>query len=134
MSGTGVTTVQTALSQLCRTVEGLQSIIVTDRDGVIILQAPAPTWERDPNAEQILTTIFSFTTEQTSKISELGEANFIMTTFDSCICLQVNAPPLVIHMAALPDANAGMLIDLLPIVKNILGPTKDVIMRETDQY
>ena len=53
----------------------------------LVLRAPESVID-DPNAEQILTTIFSLTTEQTSKIQELGQANFIMTMYDHCMCLQ----------------------------------------------
>jgi len=133
MSGPGITTVQTALTQLCKQTEGLRSIIVTDRDGVVVLPAPEDVID-DQNAEQILTTIFSLTTEQTSKIQELGQANFIMTMYDNCICLQANHWPLVIRMLANRDANAGALIELLPKIKDMLGPTKEVITRETDTY
>mmetsp|Transcript_150189 Transcript_150189/g.273423 ORF Transcript_150189/g.273423 Transcript_150189/m.273423 type:complete len:134 (-) Transcript_150189:71-472(-) len=133
MSGTGITTVQTALTQLCKQTEGLRSISVTDRDGIVVLRAP-DVGPEDQNTEQILTTIFSLTTEQTSKIHELGQANFIMTMYDGCMCLQANHLPLVIRMIAARTANAGALIELLPQVKAMLGPTKDVILRETDTY
>merc|ERR1712151_593370 len=133
MSGSGIVTVQTAITQLCKQTEGLKSITVTDRDGIVVLQAPE-TAAGDQNAEQILTTIFSLTTEQTAKIQELGQANFIMTMYDHCICLQANHLPLVIRMIAAKNANAGALIDLLPHVKAVLGPTKEVIIQATDTY
>mmetsp|Transcript_120491 Transcript_120491/g.236824 ORF Transcript_120491/g.236824 Transcript_120491/m.236824 type:complete len:134 (+) Transcript_120491:109-510(+) len=133
MKGSGIVTVQTALTQLCRQTEGLRSITVTDRDGIVVLRAPESVVD-DQNADQILTTIFSLTTEQTSKIQELGSANFIMTMYDNCMCLQANDFPLVIRMIAAKTANAGALIELLPQVKAVLGPTKEVISRETDAY
>uniref|UniRef100_A0A7S2PRG0 Roadblock/LAMTOR2 domain-containing protein n=1 Tax=Zooxanthella nutricula TaxID=1333877 RepID=A0A7S2PRG0_9DINO len=131
----GIVTVQTALTQLCKqnNSNGLRSITVTDRDGIVVLRAPESVID-DQNADQILTTIFSLTTEQTSKIQELGQANFIMTMYDNCICLQANHLPLVIRMIAAKGANAGALIELLPQVKAVLGPTKDVITRETENY
>jgi len=49
----GITTVQTALTSLCKKFEGLQSITVTDQDGVVVLRAP-DTQVEDQNAEQIL--------------------------------------------------------------------------------
>merc|ERR1719471_1964272 len=117
MAGSGIVTVQTAMAQLCKQTEGLRSIIVTDRDGIVILRAPDVPAD-DQNADQILTTIFSLTTEQTSKIQELGQANFIMTMYDNCTCLQANHLPLVIRMIAAKNANAGALIELLPQVKS----------------
>merc|ERR1719215_692048 len=132
-SGTGITTAQVALTALCKHTDGLLSITVTDRDGIVVLRAPESVID-DQNSEQILTTIFSLTTEQTSKVEELGQANFIMTMYDTCMCLQANHLPLVIRMIADKTANAGALIELLPQVKAVLGPTKDVIARETDTY
>lgn len=128
---TGIINVQMALTQLCERTEGLTSITVTDRDGVVVLKAP-PAADEDPNAEQILTTIFSLTTEQTSKIEELGAANFIMTRYDDCMCIQCNLHPLVIRIIAEAEANGGALIELLPQVKAILGRTRDIINGETD--
>ncbi|CAK0876068.1 unnamed protein product, partial [Prorocentrum cordatum] len=133
MAGPGVVTVQGALTQLCRQTEGLRSITVTDRDGVVVLRAPESVID-DQNSEQILTTIFSLTTEQTSKIQELGQANFIMTMYDSCMCLQANHLPLVIRMIASTNANAGALIDMLPHVKSLLESTKEAIAQEIDSY
>merc|ERR1712203_83996 len=104
-----------------------------DRDGVVVLRAPESVID-DQNSEQILTPIFSLTTEQTSKIQELGQANFIMTMYDNCMCLQANHLPLVIRMIAAKTANAGALIELLPQVKAMLGPTQDMITRETERY
>lgn len=43
------------------------TVIVTDRDGVVVLRAPA-TIHGDAQGEQILTTIFSLATEQTAKV------------------------------------------------------------------
>ena len=76
---------------LCEKVEGLSSIVVTDRDGVAILRAPAlnnANEESTLQREQILTTIFSLTTEQTSKVKMLGSTNHIITMHDSCMILQ----------------------------------------------
>mmetsp|Transcript_96583 Transcript_96583/g.270368 ORF Transcript_96583/g.270368 Transcript_96583/m.270368 type:complete len:138 (+) Transcript_96583:74-487(+) len=127
------TTVQTALTTLCKQVDGLRSIVVTDRDGVVVLRAPETVID-DQTADQILTTIFALTTDQTSKIEELGAANFILTTYDNCICLQSNAYPLVVRMIASAGSNAGALIDLLPQIEAVLGPTKEVMKRETETY
>merc|ERR1712179_858271 len=105
---------------------------VTDRDGVVVLRAPESVID-DQNAEQILTTIFSLTTEQTSKIQALGQANFILTMYDNCMCLQANHLPLVIRMIAAADANTGALIELLPQVKALLGTTREVVGKETQE-
>lgn len=124
---------QNLLEQLVERVDGLKCIVVSDRDGVAVLRAPNSMID-DPHSEQIMTTIFSLTTEQTSKSKELGQANFILTFYDSCMCLQANHLPLVITLTADADANAGALIELLPQLKTALNLTRELIMRETDKY
>ena len=50
------------------------SVSVTDADGVALLRSPSNT-NQDPQeeqSEQILTTIFSLTVDQTSKVQMLG--------------------------------------------------------------
>eukprot|EP00927_Polykrikos_kofoidii_P054096 TRINITY_DN48577_c0_g1_i1.p1 TRINITY_DN48577_c0_g1~~TRINITY_DN48577_c0_g1_i1.p1 ORF type:complete len:138 (-),score=16.61 TRINITY_DN48577_c0_g1_i1:250-663(-) len=135
IGNTGITNVQTALTDLCKNSAGLRSITVTDRDGVVVLRAPESLPANDDQtADQILTTIFSLTTEQTTKIPEIGQASFIMSFFDNCMCLQANYLPLVIRIIADKTANAGALIEMLQHVKALLGPTRGVIMRGTAHY
>mmetsp|Transcript_45150 Transcript_45150/g.97993 ORF Transcript_45150/g.97993 Transcript_45150/m.97993 type:complete len:132 (+) Transcript_45150:40-435(+) len=126
-------TIQPYLSALCDRVAGLQTIIVTDRDGVVILRAPEQAID-DHRNEQIMTTIFSLTTDQTSKIKALGQANHILTFYDTCICLQANHLPLVITLKASLTANPGELLDLLPDLKKALDITRSTILRETDKF
>ena len=76
-----MTDVFTYLERLVAETEGLNSIAVADRDGVAVLRAPAQASGEnegtvsDLQSEQILTTIFSLTTDQTTKVKLLGSWN-----------------------------------------------------------
>ena len=65
------------VEKLVSDTEGLKSIAVADRDGVAVLRAPASAdmQPQDMQSEQILTTIFSLTTDQTTKVRLLGTQN-----------------------------------------------------------
>jgi len=127
-------TIQSYLNSVCEKTPGLKTIVVTDRDGVEVLRAPHSIIENSHN-EQIMTTIFSLTTDQTQKIQVLGVPSYILTCYDDCSCLQVNHLPLVITLTLEEkDTNIGRMIDLLPDIKGALDVTKDIIARETDKY
>eukprot|EP00928_Gymnodinium_smaydae_P088804 TRINITY_DN72851_c0_g1_i1.p1 TRINITY_DN72851_c0_g1~~TRINITY_DN72851_c0_g1_i1.p1 ORF type:complete len:136 (-),score=27.39 TRINITY_DN72851_c0_g1_i1:207-614(-) len=131
MSGPAMTTVQTALEQLVEQNDGLRSIVITDRDGAVVLRASDERQDQGPS-DQIFTTIFAASDDQTEKIPQLGAANFILTTYNNCICLQANDHPCIIKLLGEADCNAGALIDLLPHIKAMLGSTREVVMRETE--
>merc|ERR1711964_463975 len=125
-------TIEKYLGQLTENVPGLKSVVVSDRDGIVIFRSPNETG--NPETEQMLTTIFSLTTDQTSKIPDLGRSNSVMTFWDNSILLQANYLPLVITLTAEVDANSGELFEILPPLKEALEPTRRVIERETQEY
>eukprot|EP00397_Hematodinium_sp_SG-2012_P069262 GEMP01117682.1.p1 GENE.GEMP01117682.1~~GEMP01117682.1.p1 ORF type:complete len:132 (+),score=22.00 GEMP01117682.1:1-396(+) len=129
----GAVTIQTYLNLVCEKTDGLKTIVVTDRDGVEILRAPHSIIENSHN-EQIMTTIFSLTTEQTSKIRCLGVPTYILTCYNDCSYIQVNHLPLVITLTLDKDTNIGSIIDLLPQIKGALDVTKETIAKETEKY
>mmetsp|Transcript_12639 Transcript_12639/g.19159 ORF Transcript_12639/g.19159 Transcript_12639/m.19159 type:complete len:137 (+) Transcript_12639:96-506(+) len=126
--------VDKALEQLLTHTEGLRSITVSDRDGVALLKLPEDEAVKEVDADQVLTTIFSLTTEQTAKLPIIGQTNFILTTFDECVCLQANLLPLVIRLVADKSMNTGDLIGLLDSIKAVLETTKTAVQGETDSY
>lgn len=58
----------------------------------------------------MLTTIFSICSEQTSKVSRLGETDHFLVCYKGVVYLQANHLPLVITIIASPSANLGLLI------------------------
>ncbi len=64
----------------------------------------------------------------------LGSTNHIVTMHETCMILQANHLPLVITMTWGPDADWEKLIELLNVVKSVLEPTREVILKETDKF
>mmetsp|Transcript_44965 Transcript_44965/g.101179 ORF Transcript_44965/g.101179 Transcript_44965/m.101179 type:complete len:138 (-) Transcript_44965:58-471(-) len=124
-------TVQLVLDKLRMLTSGLQNIVVTDRDGVVILQSP-PDGLESPDTEQLLTTIFSMTTDHTDKIKALAKVKMVISTYSHVISIQANQGPLVIRLAAEPGTNIAVLTELLPQIQKVLTTVEAVIASETE--
>mmetsp|Transcript_19119 Transcript_19119/g.47806 ORF Transcript_19119/g.47806 Transcript_19119/m.47806 type:complete len:132 (+) Transcript_19119:116-511(+) len=124
------------VEKLVSDTEGLKSIAVADRDGVAVLRAPASAdmQPQDMQSEQILTTIFSLTTDQTTKVRLLGQCQSICLVHEDAVVLQGNFGPLVITLQAEKSANVTKLGGVLELLKQVLAPTKDVVSREIDNW
>ncbi|CAD7955128.1 unnamed protein product [Amoebophrya sp. A120] len=126
------------LNKLVDDTTGLTSIAVADRDGVAVLRAPPKTGgdqqASDLQSEQILTTIFSLTTDQTTKVDLLGQCNSICLVHDDAVVLQGNFGPLVITLNGEATADVNKLGEILEILEQVLIPTKDVVQREIDAW
>eukprot|EP00919_Chromeraceae_sp_WS-2016_P068776 GHVR01162759.1.p1 GENE.GHVR01162759.1~~GHVR01162759.1.p1 ORF type:complete len:131 (+),score=17.85 GHVR01162759.1:41-433(+) len=118
--------VQVFLDKLCDQIEGLQAILVTDREGVVIVRSPTH-FAQDARSEQMITTIFSICSEQTSKIDRLGDTNYAVSFFSGLIYLQANELPLVVTLIASPEVNTGHLIDLLSPIRSALSDLRKAV-------
>ena len=100
---------QKYLKRLLPTVEGLLSIIISDRDGVQLVaahdQAPPGTL-RPP----FLGT-FAIATEQASKLG-LGKNKSIISYYSGHQVIQFNHSPLVLTFVATGEANTGLIYSL----------------------
>eukprot|EP00735_Rhodelphis_limneticus_P015426 TRINITY_DN9675_c0_g1::TRINITY_DN9675_c0_g1_i1::g.10161::m.10161 TRINITY_DN9675_c0_g1::TRINITY_DN9675_c0_g1_i1::g.10161 ORF type:complete len:134 (-),score=17.96,sp/Q7T0T2/LTR3B_XENLA/38.40/6e-18,MAPKK1_Int/PF08923.5/1.4e-27 TRINITY_DN9675_c0_g1_i1:5-406(-) len=118
-----VTDIQTFLNKMLDRVDGLQAIVVSDRDGVVLWQAANPNL--DPSISQKLTdtslaVTFGIATEQANKL-QLGPNGSITTIYDNYIFVHVNLLPLVVTIVGtLQDGCAGALLNLIPALKSAL--------------
>ena len=108
------------LNQILTANAGIQSIVVSDRDGVEILSAPSNVLnEGDARYNsQIISTIFSLTHEQCEKLDEFKKTNYLLSEYGkSVVMIQANYPPLVITV----KADRGKVSDgqLLTVVENV---------------
>jgi hypothetical protein len=96
-------TLEQTLDAIRNAFGSIDSIIVTDRDGVEIVSSPADTLSESEKRQniQIISTIFTLTHEQCSKLDEFGPAKYVISEFgESKVMLQANTPPTVITIQA----------------------------------
>ncbi|CAD7927701.1 unnamed protein product [Amoebophrya sp. A25] len=131
-----MTDIFTYMDKLVAETDGLRSIAVADRDGVAVLRAPqaANLQMSDLQSEQILTTIFSLTTDQTTKVKLLGNCRSICLMHDDATVLQGNFGPLVITLNAQRQCHIAELTEVLQDLKEVLSQAKEVIAREIDNW
>jgi hypothetical protein len=103
----------------------VDSIIVTDRDGVEVISLPSQTLSSTDKRQntQILSTIFTLTHEQCAKLSEFKSARYIISEFgDSRVLLQSHNAPVVITIEAdRRKASDAKLIEVLRQVSKELS-------------
>ena len=108
------------LDEIRSSTPGLESLVITDRDGVEVASSPSESLsEKDARHNaQIVSTIFSLTHEQCEKLEEFGRTNYIMSEFgESTVLVQANYPPLVIAIKA--DRNLSSDARILSILDQV---------------
>eukprot|EP00029_Vermamoeba_vermiformis_P008998 TRINITY_DN4356_c0_g1_i1.p1 TRINITY_DN4356_c0_g1~~TRINITY_DN4356_c0_g1_i1.p1 ORF type:complete len:135 (-),score=30.74 TRINITY_DN4356_c0_g1_i1:15-419(-) len=117
--------IQLFLEKVIERVQGLQAILVSDRDGVSLLTAQSGAGE-ELNAENTLCTVFATAADQASKCG-LGKNKTLTTFFDNRLFVHINHTPLIITLLAEPDANCGVLLSLADELKGALEPLRTSI-------
>lgn len=126
--------IQEFIDSLPDRVEGIKSILITDRDGVVVLRGrPGEMVDSDCQGEQILTTIFSMTTDQCGKLGTMGVTDKVTLMHDDCVVVQANHGSLVITTKASEDSDVDQLHRLIEELKKVLDPVKDVIDGEMEE-
>mmetsp|Transcript_36759 Transcript_36759/g.59400 ORF Transcript_36759/g.59400 Transcript_36759/m.59400 type:complete len:123 (-) Transcript_36759:18-386(-) len=113
--------VEEFLNNVLHRVHGLETIIVSDPYGV-----PLVTVGKDIAAEESSASVFSFTTEQTSKLS-MGACHSLTTFFRDQIFVYVNSTPLVLIAIGKPDANVGLFLSMSFDISAVLDPLRNSI-------
>jgi len=98
---------QKYLQQLMLSVEGLQAIIIADRDGVPIIKAHT---EQVPEMALLPNYLATFSTaaDQASKMG-FGKNNAIVSMYGGFQVVQINKYPLMITLVAESSSNTGLL-------------------------
>lgn len=96
--------------RLLPTVDGLEAIIIADRDGVPVLKASTPSMPEAASRPNLLAT-FSISCEQAGKLG-LGTNNSLVCVYDNYQVVQMNFLPLIVTLLAREDANTGLLLGL----------------------
>lgn len=96
--------------------------MVSDQYGV-----PLVTVGKEIAAEESSASVFSFTTEQTSKLG-MGSCHSITTFFRDQIFVFVNSSPLVLIAVGRPDANVGLFLSMSFDISAALDPLRNAVV------
>ncbi|KAG4098677.1 Roadblock/LC7 domain-containing protein [Neocallimastix lanati (nom. inval.)] len=90
--------------------QGLQAIIVSDKDGVVLIQSTNPAFSLN-NIDSSLSTSFAVACDQIGKIG-LSKNKSITTFYKYHQIIQFNYNPLIITFIADKNANTGYLLNI----------------------
>ena len=108
-------------------IPGLQSLSITDKEGVTVFSSCRPGFDINKEELQILSVIFTLTHEQCQKLEEFGETDYLLTEYeDGSSLMQVNFSPLLISLRA-EDTTRNVLIDCANKLRIVLGELRKQI-------
>jgi len=113
------------LNTLMKSVQGLQAIIISDKEGVPLFKVnteKAPDFSMKPTFLATST----ITSDQATKLG-MGRCNSIYCLYDNNQVVHFNKYPLVITLIATNDANMGMLLALEDQFDNFLNDLKRLV-------
>ncbi|CAG5135601.1 unnamed protein product, partial [Candidula unifasciata] len=116
---------KTYLFKLMATVDGLHAIVITDRDGVVILKV-ADQMAPDTALRPAFLSVFGVMTEQASKMG-MGSNKRIINYYDRYQTVQVNNHPLLLHFIADKNANTGLILELENSLEDVLKDISKVV-------
>ncbi|XP_053970615.1 ragulator complex protein LAMTOR3-A isoform X2 [Hylaeus volcanicus] len=114
------------LNGLLSSVEGLHSILITDRDGVPVISVADEKAPELAMRASFLST-FGMATDQGSKLG-LGKNKTIICMYSSYQVVQMNKLPLVISFIASHDCNTGHILSLENKIDPILSNLKNAVV------
>lgn len=99
------------LHRLVSTVDGLEGVIISDRDGVPVAKAFISSDIPEAATRPGFLATFSMATEQASKLG-LGANKSLVCLYDNFQVVHLNFMPLVVTLLAKVDANTGVLLGM----------------------
>ncbi|XP_050394218.1 ragulator complex protein LAMTOR3 [Patella vulgata] len=91
-------------------VDGLYAIVVTDRDGVVMLKVANESVPDQATRPPFLS-VFGAMSDQASKLG-LGTNKSILSLYENFQVVQINKSPLLVTMIATSEANTGDILKL----------------------
>ncbi|XP_015521777.1 ragulator complex protein LAMTOR3-A [Neodiprion pinetum] len=113
------------LYQLLNSVDGLHSILITDRDGVPVISVSDEKAPELAMRASFLST-FGMATDQGSKL-DLGKNKTIISIYSSYQVVQMNKLPLVVSFIANNICDTGHILSLESKIDPILQNLKNVV-------
>ncbi|KAI8622528.1 Ragulator complex protein LAMTOR3 [Chytriomyces sp. MP71] len=102
--------------RLVKNTVDLKAILVTDRDGVILVKVEEPNLPGKVT-KAALSATFSLSCDQAGKLG-MGKALMVMSTFDEYQIVQFTYAPLILSLIAPTHANSGLLMEIGSQLKN----------------
>jgi len=124
-------TYTTFFEKLTTRIPGLQSVLVSDRDGVSLVKVVHASFN-EQSAENSLAAAFVVATDQASKL-RMGKNKTLLSFFKDHLIVHLNNLPIVITLIADQDANAGMLLALAPELTQALSGLSSSILNLEDE-
>ncbi|XP_022103795.1 ragulator complex protein LAMTOR3-A-like [Acanthaster planci] len=112
-------------SRLLHMVEGLEAIIITDRDGVPVIKVTSEAVPEHALKPAFLAT-FAMAADQASKLG-LSHNKSIICMYGAYQVVQFNELPLVISLIASSTANTGLLLCMESELQGVLQELKTAI-------
>jgi len=122
----------TFFEKLITRIPGLQSVVVSDRDGVSLVKVVHPSIN-DQSTENSLAAAFAVATDQASKL-RMGKNKTLLSFFKDRLIVHISNLPIVISLIADQDANAGMLVALAPeLTQSLSGLSTSILNLEDEE-
>ncbi|XP_067122819.1 ragulator complex protein LAMTOR3 [Centruroides vittatus] len=106
-------------------IDGLHSIVITDRDGVPLLKVSDDEVPEVALKPSILSTVATVT-DQGGKLG-LGKNKWIMATYNNYQVIHFNKSSLMVSLIAAANANTGMLLNLETELATLIQNLKTAI-------
>ncbi|XP_072169995.1 ragulator complex protein LAMTOR3-like [Diadema setosum] len=113
------------LWNLLQMVEGLEAIVITDRDGVPVIKVKSDTTPELSMKPAFLAT-FAMAADQASKLG-LSANKSIICSYSSYQVVHFNKQPLFVSLIANAKANTGLLMDLESELESLLPELKAAV-------
>lgn len=104
---------------------GLQAIVVSNSYGNALLTVRSREHADvdTTHVERMFSSVFALASDQAEKLP-FGTTKSNIAFFEHMTLVQVDACPLVVSLMALPDANVGTLMALVPQLQRALEPIR----------
>ncbi|XP_046673263.1 ragulator complex protein LAMTOR3-A [Homalodisca vitripennis] len=114
------------LYSLLTKIDGLYSVVVSDRDGVPILKASSEKAPESALRPCFLST-FGMATDQGSKLG-LGRNNAVICLYNNFQVVQINDLPLIVSFIASHSCNTGHILNHKQTLQQLLQPLKGSVV------
>merc|ERR1712168_997987 len=117
--------IKSHLANVLQSVDGLHAIVISDRDGVVLVKSVDEQCLDNALKPRFLST-FGIATEQASKLG-LQSNKSLVTIYNNFQVIFLNKLPLIVTMISSADSNVGMILALEDELEDILGVIKTAL-------